>query len=96
MPMSRANRIADVDERRKSTDRGESQKIPSAMPIGQSLYIHHASTVTRRYRNKMKRMDFVAWQGARRSHGGHYGDDEQRRHAAKDAGSCCEISVSRS
>ena len=33
----------------------------------------------------MKRMDFFAGQGARRRHSSHYGDDEQRCHAEKDA-----------
>jgi hypothetical protein len=31
-------------------------------------------------------MDFMARQGARRSHSGRYGDDEQRSIAVKDAG----------
>ena len=35
---------------------------------------------------KKFRMDFTARQGARRSHSGHYGDDEQRSIAVKDAG----------
>jgi len=43
----------------------------------------------------MKRMDFFAWQGARRRHGWLYGNDEQRRHAEKDAVSCFDISDSR-
>jgi hypothetical protein len=40
----------------------------------------------------MKRMDFFAGQGARRRHSVLYGNDEQRRHAEKDAVSCCIIS----
>ncbi len=40
----------------------------------------------------MKRMDFVAWQGARRRHSKLYGNDEQRRHVAKDAVLCLDIS----
>jgi hypothetical protein len=35
---------------------------------------------------KKFRMDFMARQGARRSHSGRYGDDEQRSIAVKDAG----------
>jgi hypothetical protein len=34
---------------------------------------------------QMKRMDFFAGQGARRRHSWLYGNDEQRRHAEKDA-----------
>jgi len=40
-------------------------------------------------------MDFFAWQGARRRHSLLYGNDEQRRHAEKDAVSCFDISDSR-
>jgi hypothetical protein len=40
----------------------------------------------------MKRMDFFAGQGARRRHSWLYGNDAQRRHAEKDAASCCDIS----
>jgi len=40
----------------------------------------------------MKRMDFFAGQGARRRHSWLYGNDEQRRHAEKDAVSCSFIS----
>jgi len=40
----------------------------------------------------MKRMDFFAGQGARRRHSVLYGNDEQRRHAEKDAVSCSFIS----
>jgi hypothetical protein len=39
----------------------------------------------------MKRMDFFAGQGARRRHSVLYGNDEQRRHAEKDAVSCFDI-----
>ena len=39
----------------------------------------------------MKRMDFFAGQGARRRHSSAYGNDEQRRHAKKDAVSCFDI-----
>jgi len=39
----------------------------------------------------MKRMDFFAGQGARRRHSSDYGNDEQRRHAEKDAVSCPAI-----
>ena len=37
---------------------------------------------------KIKRMDFFAWQGARRWHRSAYGNDEQRCHAEKDAVLC--------
>ena len=40
----------------------------------------------------MKRMDFFAGQDARRQHSRDYGNDEQRRHAKKDAVSCAFIS----
>jgi hypothetical protein len=43
----------------------------------------------------MKRMDFFAGQGARRRHSPDYGNNEQRRHAEKDAVSCFDISDSR-
>jgi hypothetical protein len=36
-------------------------------------------------------MDFFAGQGARRRHGRLYGNDEQRRHAEKDAVLCFDI-----
>ena len=39
----------------------------------------------------MKRMDFFAGQGARRRHSMDYDNDEQRRHAVKDAVSCSDI-----
>jgi hypothetical protein len=54
------------------------------------------SVVNQKYRNMIKRMDFFAWQGARRRHSWLYGNDEQRRHAEKDAVlSCSDISDSR-
>ena len=37
----------------------------------------------------MKTMDFALWLGANRSHSRSYGEDEQQRHGAKDAFSCC-------
>jgi hypothetical protein len=37
-------------------------------------------------------MDFFAEQGARRCHSRDYGNDEQRRHAEKDAVLCADIS----
>jgi hypothetical protein len=37
-------------------------------------------------------MDFFAGQGARRRHSPDYGNDEQHRHAEKDAVSCRDIS----
>jgi hypothetical protein len=40
-------------------------------------------------------MDFFAGQGARRRHSPDYGNDEQRRHAKKDAVLCFDISDSR-
>jgi hypothetical protein len=42
----------------------------------------------------MKWMDFDAGQGVRRRHSSFYGNDEQRRPAAKDAVSCFDISES--
>jgi hypothetical protein len=39
-------------------------------------------------------MDFFAGQGARRRHSLVYGNDEQRRHAEKDAVLCFDISDS--
>ena len=39
----------------------------------------------------MKRMDFFAGQGTRRSHSSDYGDDEQRGPAEKDAVTCLDI-----
>ena len=43
---------------------------------------------------QIKRMDFFAWQGARRRHSSAYGNDEQRRHAEKDTFLCIVISLS--
>jgi hypothetical protein len=40
-------------------------------------------------------MDFFAGQGARRRHSPDYGNDEQRRHAEKDAALCFDIYDSR-
>ncbi len=49
-----------------------------------------ASAVTRRFRNKMKTMDFSVWLGKRRRHGRSHDNNEQQRQAVKDAFSCFE------
>jgi replicative superfamily II helicase len=41
----------------------------------------------------MKAMDLASWLGANRSDTSWYREDLQRRHGAKDALSCSEISV---